>query len=220
MLRERSKKITNSLKDIFRSITENTIKHNMLVEQRNELISNVSSLKEREEVLSETCRLLQEATTFSRKRLKDCIESTVTSALQDIIGDTTIGFEIHYGTSHNKTVADFYMTKVLNRKKINLDIMNECGGGIADIVSIAIRVVLLTYHSATLSKILILDEACTSISNFSNELLSNLAKWLKMVSDKFDIQIILITQKEEFIQYSDKVFLMKNEDGISIVLEK
>lgn len=217
MSRTRLQKTTSDLKDIYRSITENTIKYNLLVEKKNGLLDDLKILKEREVVLSETCRLLQEATTFSRKRLKECIETTVTSALRDIIGDNTIGFKIKYEVSHNKTVADFYMTKIIDDETVYLDIMNECGGGIADIVSIAIRIVLLTYHSSTLSKILLLDEACTSISNFSQELLSNLAKWLKSVSDRFDIQIILITQKEEFIQHSDKVFVVRNENGSSSI---
>lgn len=217
MSKTRLQKTTSDLKDIYRSITENTIKYNLLVEKKNGLLDDLKILKERETVLSETCRLLQEATTFSRKRLKECIETTVTSALRDIIGDNTIGFEIKYEVSHNKTVADFYMTKIIDDETVYLDIMNECGGGIADIVSIAIRIVLLTYHSSTLSKILLLDEACTSISNFSQELLSNLAKWLKSVSDRFDIQIILITQKEEFIQHSDKVFVVRNENGSSSI---
>lgn len=219
MSKTRLQKTTSDLKDIYRSITENTIKYNLLVEKKNGLLDDLKILKERETVLAETCRLLQEATTFSRKRLKECIETTVTSALRDIIGDNTIGFEIKYEVSHNKTVADFYMTKVIDDETVYLDIMNECGGGIADIVSIAIRIVLLTYHSSTLSKILLLDEACTSISNFSQELLSNLAKWLKSVSDRFDIQIILITQKEEFIQHSDKVFVVRNDNGYSTIAD-
>lgn len=206
-LSERLKQTSESVRRLNKVLTQEAIQYNLLVEQKNKLLVDISELTKKEQILHDACVILQESSFVSRNRLKTQIETIVTSALRDIIGDPTMGFQIVYDSSHNKVIADFYVTKFMNGETVMLDIMNECGGGIADIVSLAIRVVLLEYHSLTLSKILVLDEVCTSISNFSQEILSNLGKWLNMVSHQFDIQVILVTQKEELANEAGSVFI-------------
>lgn len=209
------------LQKINRTLSEKAIRYNLLIEKKSEILNKIGDLTKREKVLYDCTLLLQEASTFSRSKMKQDIELVVSQALQDIFQDPSMGFVIEYDSSHNKVIANFFVTKLVDGKTLQLDILSECGGGVADVVSLAIRVVLLLYHSKNVAKILMLDEACTSISNFSGEVLNNLGKWLKMVSDKFDIQIILVTQKTELASFADKTFKVEiGSEGYSMVTEE
>lgn len=214
-------KSSQLLNKINRILSEKAVKYNLVVEQKKSILDRISNLTKKEKLLYQTCLLLQESSTFSRSKMKKDIENVVSQALQDIFSDPTMGFEIEYGRSHNKVSANFFLTKHVDGKQMQLDILEECGGGVADVVSLAIRVVLLLYHSKNVAKILMLDEACTSISNFSGEVLNNLGKWLKMVADKFKIQIILVTQKTELASFADKTFKVEiGSEGYSKVIEE
>lgn len=209
------------LNKINRLLSEKAVKYNLLVEKKAEITNSIQDLTKRERVLYNASLLLQEASTFSRLKMKQDIEHVVSHALKDVFEDPTMGFVIEYDSSHNKVIANFFLTKQVDDQTIQLDILEECGGGVADVVSLAIRVVLLLYHSRNVAKILLLDEACTSISNFSGEVLNNLGKWLKMVSEKFDIQIILVTQKSELAAFADKSFKVEmGHEGYSKVIEE
>lgn len=210
---------STKLKRINRELTLRTAAYNNLIEEKERILNSISELKDKEKILHETCVLLQEACSYSRSKLKNTIENVVSSSLKEIFQDPSMGFKIEYGSSHNKTTASFLVTKIQDGKELNLDIMNECGGGVADIVSLAIRITLLLYHSNSVAKILILDEACTSISTFSGEVLTNLGKWLKGMCDKFDLQIILVTQKTELAMEADKCFKVELRNGKSEVKE-
>ena len=206
------------LNKIHEKIQQRIFQKESLKSLKSSLEDQSRSLKVREKTLHEACLLLQESSAYSRAKLKNVIEGIVSEALRDIFGDPSMGFEIQYGSSHNKTIANFFVTKIRGSSKVSLDIMNECGGGVADVVALSIRVVLLVYHSKSLSRILMLDEACTSISTFSMDVLENLAKWLKKISEQHDIQIILITQKVELTHEADKVFTVHlDHEGNSIV---
>jgi DNA repair exonuclease SbcCD ATPase subunit len=217
-MKQKLQNLNERLKKINKTLTNDAVQYNFLVDRKKNLLEKISELTQKEKILQQASVLLQEASTYSRLKMKKDIESVVGKALRQIFEDPSMGFHIEYGSSHNKVTADFFLKKTVDGKQVQLDIMNECGGGVADVVALAIRIVLLLYHSKTVSKILMLDEACTSISNFSGEVLNNLGRWLSSISKEFSIQIILITQKSELAAFADKSFeVTMSEEGYSII---
>ena len=175
------------------------------------------SLEEKEkysEVLSQVSLLFQKTSEFAREQSKRQIEDTVTKCLQFIF-ETDIEFLIELSESRSVPIAEFFVQSNYSEGysiKTKPEIAR--GGGVVDIISLALRIAFLQQNQPSLSGPLILDEPGKHVSN---DYIFNLGEFLKQSSNVFNRQIIMITHNPHLSQISDKSFYVKNKGGISEV---
>jgi len=134
----------------------------------------------------------------------------ITTALQAV-------FEENY-----QFIIDFDIKRNKPEAKISLKIHGEevdpkdsVGGGILDIASFALRVVLWSIENPKSNNVLILDESF----KFLHGKIENAMKMLKDLSKKLDLQFIIVSQIEELSENADKVFLVTHNGVFSEVKE-
>lgn len=162
----------------------------------------------------ETRILLQKAGTQARESARLRLEETVTDALKYIFGDD-FAFHIEMRESGGRTEAEFYVSSDYNGTTIKTKPQDARGGGIVDIVSIALRVALVQiYTNPKIQGPIILDEPGKHVSA---DYTMKLATFLQQVSKTFGRQIILSTHQPDLASIADNVYHVDIKDGATHV---
>lgn len=174
-------------------------------------------LKDREDysdILTQVSLLFQKTSEFAREQSKRQIEDTVTKCLQFIF-ETDIEFLIELSEARSVPVAEFFVqSNYPEGYSVKTKPEIARGGGVVDIISLALRIAFLQLNQPKLSGPLILDEPGKHVSN---DYVFNLGEFLKKSSILFDRQIIMVTHNPYLSQICDKAFQVKNKRGISEV---
>jgi len=192
--------------------------HNMLMKEdirkeelEKQLIEKTMGCKELEktgEVLSKTLQLLEQCNIFSRDFVKIEVEQLVTQGLRGIFDDSTIQFNINFVTKRNQVEAEFTISHT--GENVQRDIMYTRGGGLVDIISIALRIIIM--QLLKVKGPLILDEPGKFISS---QYIGAFGKFLTEVSKTFNRQIIMITHNEHLAAFADNMIEVSQTNGVS-----
>lgn len=144
------------------------------------------------------------------------IEELVTRGLTSIFSED-ISFHLTQ-TQRGKTPEVKFSVKSrgLNGRVVETSVMDARGGGLAAVVGLLLRLVVLLLSKNTKEPILILDE---SFSHVSAEYEIPLAEFIKELVDKTKVQIILVTHSNAFSEYADKRYKFKTINGSTQVTE-
>lgn len=154
---------------------------------------------------------LQSLSDETRKQILGSISSIVTDALQKI-KDPNLEFRMLLSTERNQIDVEFKIfDKAANQE---YDVLNSCGGSIADIITFPLRISLLLKWSPALAPILILDENFKFVSVQDQEAL---AEFVRQVSEQLGIQTILVTHSERVSSKANRIFQVSKQNGISVV---
>jgi DNA repair exonuclease SbcCD ATPase subunit len=205
------KQVKNTLNDEFLALER--IKGRF--EEKKKSLENITNfLKESEEkveVYKQVNLLFEKASVIARKKIKDEIEVLVTRGLQSIFEDSTVSFKVEFVSRRNQIEADFYLEWEDMGKRIKGNITDTFGGGVVDVISTILRLVVL--ELTKISGPLFLDEPGKMISQ---QYIHNFGRFLVELSKIFNRQIILITHNEVLSEYAEKTFRVKlNENGES-----
>src|SRR3990167_2111855 len=170
-----------------------------------------NSIKEYNENLQKARVLVAEAGKYTQTYLKDYIESMVTTALQAVFEEEDYQFIIDFDIKRNKPEAKIS----LRIRGDEVDPNNSVGGGVLDIASFALRVVLYSIQNPKTDNVIILDEPL----RFLHGKIENAMKMIKDLSKKLNIQFIIVSQIPEISECADKVFLVTHNSKHSIVEE-
>lgn len=163
----------------------------------------------------EQCRvLLQRVGKTARETAKERLEETVTDALKFVFGPD-FNFSIDLRDVRGRTEADFYVESIENGKVIRTQPEDARGGGVIDIIAIALRLALVQiYTDPVLKGPIILDEPGKHVSaDYSMKL----ATFLKQMSQSFDRQIIVSTHQPNLASLADEAHYVEIKGGKSIV---
>src|SRR3972149_10559766 len=167
-------------------------------------------LKKYNEDLQKARAIIGEVGKNTQTYLKEYIESMCSMALQTVF-EEEIKFIIDFDIKRNRPEA-----------KINLQINNllidpkdSCGGGVLDVASFALRVVLWSIENPKSSNVIILDECF----KFLHGKMENASQLLKKLSKDLNIQFIIVSQLDELTQYADKAFIVTHNGKFSEVKE-
>lgn len=117
------------------------------------------------------------------------ISRIVTRCLRAVFGDTYV-FKIVFEQKRGKTEARLAFFK----GEKEYDPLLDNGGGILDVAAFALRLSAMLLKKPRVEKILILDEPFRFVSAGFE---ANVAKMLTDISNELNIQIIMVTHKEE-----------------------
>src|SRR5665213_2258275 len=160
----------------------------------------IIDLTAKEDTTLKASLFLQSLSDQTRLQVLDKISGIVTDALQTV-KDKNLVFQMQLTTRASQPVLDMTILDKLSGQ--SYDVINSFGGGICDIVSLALRVALLVKWQPSLSRVLILDEACKHVAQKDQELL---AVFVRKLSEALNVQFVWISHSEVLQQAAHKIF--------------
>ena len=190
-LRGKQKEVKRNIKDIETSLLK--------------LKRNLTRYEQAQEIIREVGIATQQQLTFH-------ISDVVSLALETVFDDP-YEFEVEFVRRRGKSECDLFFVR--DGQKIHP--LTASGGGAVDVASFALRVASWSMQIPRKNNVLILDEP---FKNLSAEYLPYASELLKKLSEKLNLQIIMVSHSEELIDYADKVFVCSIRNGVSKVAEK
>lgn len=118
------------------------------------------------------------------------VSELVTSALSHVIDDQELIFKINREIKANRLSMNF----VIEENGVEGDPLNSFGGGAVLFASFILRLSVMARMN--MANLLILDE---SLSALANKYVPNAADFMKEISDKMGINILMVTHNEDFM---------------------
>jgi hypothetical protein len=161
--------------------------------------------------------IIQEVSKIIQNQIKIHIEDIVSYALNSIFIDN-YQFTLNFITRRNITECDI---KVIKNKKIKLNLKDDTGGGIRNICSFTLRIALWNLLKDNKNNTFIFDQAFKDINDPQEELQlkEKIGIMIKKLSEKFNLQILLLGENDDFYEIADKIFEVKYKNDISQVKE-
>lgn len=186
----------------------------LLKKQQIEKEENLSLARKDVETWQQVQTLFTKVSGFAREQLKTRIEETVTAALQAVFCDDRIQFNIEIRTLNDKPAADWTVISHYGDVPVSANPEDGRGGGIADVVSLALRLALMELARPKPEGPVILDEPAKMVSK---EYLPNVAVFLKQYLQKTGRQGMIITHFEALADVADVSFQVSQANGVSEV---
>jgi len=137
--------------------------------------------------------------------------SDITSLALEAVFKNPYQLIVEFVERRNKIECDLYFER--DENKINP--LLAAGGGAVDIASFALRVACWSMRKPRSRNILILDEPFRYLSA---NLLPRAGEMLKQISEKLNLQIIMVSHAEELIENADKIFQVKIRKDVSEII--
>jgi len=176
--------------------------------------NTLSDLDKRKELLNKCSVFLRKCSTAIREAACKKLESIATLALQTITGrDYELTIDMY--EARNIWQADLLL-KTPEGLKIPIA---EAGGGIANIIGLALQIAVLELYSPRIEAPLLLDEPFANVSLENEEWVERTIEFLRSISKKLKRQIIMVTHKESLAKAADKIYQFTIEKGETRVFE-
>jgi DNA repair exonuclease SbcCD ATPase subunit len=145
---------------------------------------------------------ITEVQKITQEKFKNKIDSLVTMAIKSVY-NRPFGFELIFERKRDKMECRPIIYEIVNRvKEYYDDAEDELGGGIVDICSFALRVVLWTMEKPRSRNIFILDEPGKNLG----QLIPLFGQMLREVSHSLNFQLLIITHDDALIEQADKAW--------------
>ena len=208
--------LEKNIEKLQRQVDIETINRNHLLQKIEELKSEIKSINDYEEILSKVVVLFQKTSKHGRSQAKEQIEDIVTKCLQFIF-ETDIEFSIRLTERGEVPQAEFLVISNYDGYSVETKPEDSRGGGIVDIVSIALRLAFIQIHKPFIEGPILLDEPGKHVSS---DYIFNLGEFLRQSSQMFRRQIIMVTHNNHLSQICDLSYNVDIKNGISIVEKK
>ena len=150
-----------------------------------------------------------EAGKIAQKQMKKKIESLVTIAIRGVF-DRPFTFKLIFEQKRNHIEA----TPLILEGKNEYNPKGDLGGGVTDIVSFALRLVLWHLSNPKSINFFILDEPF----RLTGALIERVGKVLKYLSKELNFRVLLISHDNNLIEICDKVYRVTH-NGIESALK-
>lgn len=158
----------------------------------------------------ENCfNILNSLSDKQRNEAKGILENLGTEALKYSY-DPNYHMEIEIPEKNGNSRRQAFVYIVDEKTGMKTDPLEDNGGGIVDLISIAMRIiVLVTYNSPSIDGPIILDEPFKMLSA---EYVPYAIKFLKKIITEFGRQIIMVTHNRYIAESSDSIIVIGDED--------
>lgn len=210
---DNSFELEKRISDLKNYLSRESGKKDKILEQIDDNVKTISEIDKNIELLEKVNILLQKTSEYAREQAKKQIEIIVTNCLQYVF-DADMEFKVEIEELYGKPNAEFYVVSKINEELIKTKPELSRGGGIVDIISLALRMSFLQIHKPLIEGPLILDEPAKHVSE---EYIFNVADFLKRTSDMFDRQIIMVTHNNHLSSISTNAYRVHLNGSKSMV---
>jgi DNA repair exonuclease SbcCD ATPase subunit len=186
---------------------ENALMDRQIADIEKRIVEAVQSL----EIGQESLVKLEEVANARRGSMKGKIEEVVTEALRLLYG-RDYRVELTYSTKANRSSLEIELVRDLKAGELRTD-MGHFGGGVSDTISVPLRLLVMIGSKQT-DKIAVLDECWKHVDSARVELV---ADFLKVLTTRLGIQVIMCSHHEGLRDRADKVFEVQERNGTSVV---
>lgn len=173
----------------------------VLQEQCVALKTKIEGLSEAIATFRKAAAVFQSLSDEESKKFQTNLKTLVTAGLQTVF-DEGMDFDLDVGLERNVPVVDFFVSSMVGGQNIKLDILSARGGGVADVVAFLLQF-LMVYYLEDQRNIIIADEPW---KNLSSEYKLRFAQFVKIICEKSEMQIIMVTHDEEYVDAADWVY--------------
>lgn len=189
-------------------------KKEKLLEQLDKNKSILSIIQDNIELLDKVAIVFQKSSEYAREQAKNQIEALVTKCLQYVF-ESDVQFIVELDELRNKANAEFYVVNEIDDMIIKTKPELSRGGGVVDIISLALRIAFLQIHKPQIDGPLILDEPAKHVSE---DYIYNVADFLKQTSELFNRQIIMVTHNQHLSAISSTAYRIEMVGSTSSVI--
>jgi len=194
-------------------LTKKKAERAVLLNEKKEIEQEWHKLEQKRELLEKVRILLQQAADHIRHQAKEQLEVTVTRALQYVFGPS-FRFKIQLEEHGGNPSAEFYVVTEWEGKTICNKPQDARGGGVVDLLSLALRIALMEQMTPRVQGPIVLDEPGKHVSE---DYVVPFVQLLKSLSDTFGRQIIMVTHNTDLTESADVAFEVRQKQGRSVV---
>ncbi len=199
---------TEAFQDMYSRFSQEKIKRDHHNELLNKQIEKRESLKVRVGYAEKARIIITKIAQETQKNMEVHFSNIVTLALQSVNGSDWPEFVTRFELRRNKTECDLLFTE----KGEEYEPYEGSGWGPIEVASFALR---LAYWSLDKTRpVFWLDEP---FRNVSPDLQSKVSDMIKMLSDKLNIQIIMVSHAEDINVSADRTFVVRKKGVNSLV---
>lgn len=171
--------------------------------------NNITLLKTEKLNTEQAQTIIQTVAKQTQQQIEFHISNIISMGMAAVFDDP-YEFLVEFVERRRTIECDLWFVR--NDQKINP--MDASGGGPVDLASFLLRVSLWSLGHTR--NVLILDEPFKFLSV---DLQPKAAEMMKLISEKLNLQIIMVTHSEHLIEEADKIFRIELIKGISKVKE-
>ncbi|MXQ52301.1 ATP-binding protein [Shimazuella alba] len=210
---ERFERMDQKLKQARDEWTRRRTTRDLLIEDLKELQHKANEMQQQQELFDKVRLLFQKSGEYARKQAKAQLETLVTNALQYVFG-SSFRFEIDLSPAEKNPTAEFYVVTEWNGEIIRTKPQDARGGGVVDIISLALRIAFLETVRPRLEGPILLDEPGKHVSE---DYILPMTQFLQSVHETFERQILFVTHNAHLTESADQAFFVRLKDGKSEV---
>ena len=185
-----------------------------LVKSLKSVEKEISELEKRSERLEKIATVLSSYADERQSVIQGQIEDVVTQGLRTIFGEP-FNLKIVNKMVGKRPEIDFLLVSEAGGKTLETGILEARGGGVAAVAGFLIQAVLVLLFPNT-TPVLFLDEVFSQVSSDYREPLSG---FIKELTERTALQVVLVTHSDEFVTDADRVYRFSQQDGITKVEE-
>jgi len=185
-------------------------KREVLVGDMSARVYHLDAIKKDYENLVKARWILTEVAKETQIRFKEKVESLTTMAIQSVF-DRPFRFVLEFERKRNKLEC----RPIVMEGDVEYVPKDDMGGGIIDVISFALRVVLWSLQKPRSRNTLILDEPMKYVGK--GDLLDRAGQMLREVSHSLGIQLILVTHEPQLADIADMAYMVEHVKGRSVV---
>jgi len=173
--------------------------------------AGLQQAREQIKLLDEVAVVLKNLSGFARDQARDQVERTVTAALRAVFSED-YSFRIALKEVGQRVEAEFYVASRYGAaQRLETKPEDARGGGVVDVVSLALRVAMLLSHQPRVEGPLVLDEPTKHVSR---EFSPNVTEFLRSITPRSGTalatragrQVILVTHDAYLGESADTVY--------------
>lgn len=188
-----------------------------LREQLKEKQAQLGTLETAEHLHGEECDVLRIVGELQQRRTTERVENLGTMALQSVFKRPDYKFVLLMEHKKNQMTAVPMLVTKFKGTEIIIPVDDAKGGGIGDVVSFVMRVIVHTLTRPRLAKTMWLDEPFRDVSR---QHLPAVGALLRKLIEVTGVQFNMVTHKTEFAEAADKAFtLAQDSEGVTVVTE-
>lgn len=211
--------MTDDLKRRIRSVEDSLL---LLGSERKRLIGRLDVLKrERDATIRNidsrvaAIDFIEDVASTERLSVKDRVERLVTECLHEVYDDT-YSVEFDYGVRGNKTSVEISLVRKCDDGMVVKRQIDGFGGGVADTMSLPLKLIVLA-NDPSYDPVLVTDEPG---KHLDADRVRKFADFLKSVSHRLGIQVIMSSHWEVMKEAADTVYHIELDDSVSRVTRR
>lgn len=193
-------------------VQERKQRKKILEENLFETQGKLSIAKDEYDNLVEARRIISEAARITQLQFKGFVETLVTMAIQTVFPEEQYKFVMEFDLKANRSEINLL---VQQGEKTPYSPEDEQGGGLLDIISFALRVVMWSLEKPRSRPIFVMDEPF----RYCGKLTSLAGNMVKEISSKLGIQMLIVTHEDSLAEIADQCWFVKREKGGQSLVE-